>query len=67
MYSDEYASCFFEPAALHLPASPFSRNEGLRGQTPSSYEKRRHTYIQLSEKARHGVTCLPTRMYNSSV
>jgi hypothetical protein len=30
-----YASNFFEPAALHLPASRFPRNEGLLGQTPS--------------------------------
>ena len=34
-YSSEYASGFFEPAALHLPASPSPRNEGLLGQTPS--------------------------------
>jgi hypothetical protein len=34
-YSSEYASGFFEPAASHLPASPFPRNEGLLGQTPS--------------------------------
>jgi hypothetical protein len=36
-----YASGFFEPAASHLPASRFPRNEGLLGQTPrkpSSYE-----------------------------
>jgi hypothetical protein len=26
---------FFEPAASHLPASPFPRNKGLLGQTPS--------------------------------
>jgi hypothetical protein len=31
-----YASGFFEPAASHLPASPFHRNEGLLGQTPSA-------------------------------
>jgi hypothetical protein len=40
-YSSEYASGFFEPAASHLPASRFPRNEGLLGQTPrkpSSYE-----------------------------
>src|SRR5688572_19251318 len=30
-----YASGFFEPAASHLPASLFPRNEGLLGQTPS--------------------------------
>jgi hypothetical protein len=29
-----YACGFFEPAALHLPASLFPRNEGLLGQTP---------------------------------
>ena len=34
-YSSEYASGFFEPAASHMPASPFPRNEGLLGQTPS--------------------------------
>ena len=34
-YSSEYASGFFEPAASHLPASRFPRNEGLLGQTPS--------------------------------
>jgi hypothetical protein len=34
-YSSEYASGVFEPAASHLPASPFSHNEGLLGQTPS--------------------------------
>jgi hypothetical protein len=28
---------FFEPTALHLQASPFSRNEGLLGQTPSPH------------------------------
>src|SRR5687768_1213281 len=27
-----YASGVFEPAASHLPASPFPRNEGLLGQ-----------------------------------
>ena len=30
-----YASGFFEPAASHLSASPFPRNEGLLGQIPS--------------------------------
>jgi hypothetical protein len=35
-YSSEYASGFFEPAASHLPASRFPRNEGLLGQTPSA-------------------------------
>ena len=34
-YSSEYASGFFEPAVLHLPAAPLPRNEGLLGQTPS--------------------------------
>jgi hypothetical protein len=34
-YSNEYACGFFEPAALHLPASSFPRNEGLLGQAPS--------------------------------
>jgi hypothetical protein len=29
-----YACGFFEPAASHLPASPFPRDEGLLGQTP---------------------------------
>jgi hypothetical protein len=33
-YFSEYASGFFEPAALHLPAAPSPRNEGLLGQTP---------------------------------
>lgn len=33
--SSEYASGFFEPAALHLPATPVPRNEGLLGQIPS--------------------------------
>jgi hypothetical protein len=33
-YSSEYASGFFEPAASHLPASPFPRNEGFLGQAP---------------------------------
>jgi hypothetical protein len=28
-----YASGFLEPAASHLPASRFPRNEGLLGQT----------------------------------
>jgi hypothetical protein len=32
-YSSEYASGFFEPAASHLPASPFPRNEGLLRRT----------------------------------
>jgi len=36
-YSSEYASGFFEPAASHLPASRFPRNEGLLGQTPSGW------------------------------
>jgi hypothetical protein len=31
---NSYASGFFEPAASHLPASRFPRNEGLLGQTP---------------------------------
>jgi hypothetical protein len=35
-YSSEYASGFFEPAASHLPASSFPRNEGLLGLTPSA-------------------------------
>jgi len=35
-YSSEYASGLFEPAASHLPASPFPRNEGLLGQTPGA-------------------------------
>jgi hypothetical protein len=35
-YSNEYASGFFEPAASHLRASPFPRNEGLLGQIPSA-------------------------------
>jgi hypothetical protein len=35
-YSSESASGFFEPAASHLPAAPFPRNEGLLGQTPSA-------------------------------
>jgi hypothetical protein len=30
-----HASGFFAPAASHLPAAPFPRNEGLLGQTPS--------------------------------
>ena len=34
-YSSEYASGFSEPVALHLPASPSPRNEGLLGQTPA--------------------------------
>jgi hypothetical protein len=29
-----YASDFSAPAASHLPASPFPRNEGILGQTP---------------------------------
>ena len=33
-YSSEYASGFFELAALHLQASPSPRNEGLLGQAP---------------------------------
>lgn len=33
-YSSEYASGFFEPAALHLPTAPSPRNEGLLGQAP---------------------------------
>src|SRR5919107_4371804 len=33
-YSSEYACVFFEPAASHLPTSPFPRNEGLLGQAP---------------------------------
>jgi hypothetical protein len=33
-YSSEYASGFFEPAASHLPAAPFPRDEGLLGQAP---------------------------------
>jgi hypothetical protein len=33
-YSGEYACGFFDSAALHQPASPFPRNEGLLGQTP---------------------------------
>jgi hypothetical protein len=32
-YSSEYASGCFEPAALHLPAAPLPRDEGLLGQT----------------------------------
>ena len=39
-YSTEYASGFFEPAALHLPAAPMPRNEGLLGQTPSVFRHR---------------------------
>jgi hypothetical protein len=35
VYSSEYASGFFAPAASHLPAAPFPRNEGLLGQTPT--------------------------------
>jgi hypothetical protein len=31
-----YASGFFDPAASHLPADPFPRNEGLLGQTRST-------------------------------
>jgi hypothetical protein len=34
-YSSEYASGCFEPAALHLPAAPLPRDEGLLGQTPT--------------------------------
>jgi hypothetical protein len=34
-YFSEYASGCFEPAASHLPAPRFPRNEGLLGQTPS--------------------------------
>jgi hypothetical protein len=34
-YSSEYVSGFFEPCAVHLPASPSPRHEGLLGQTPS--------------------------------
>ncbi len=33
-YSSEYASGFFEPAALHLPAALSPRNEELLGQAP---------------------------------
>jgi hypothetical protein len=33
-YSSEYASGFFELAALHLPAPPSPRNDGLLEQTP---------------------------------
>ena len=36
LYSSEYASGFFEPAASHLPASPSPRKEGDAGQTPST-------------------------------
>ena len=31
----QYASGFFEPVAVHLPAAPSPRNEGLLGQTPA--------------------------------
>ena len=47
-YSSEYASGFFQPAASHLPASPFPRNEGLLGQTPSMRFKHRWRIIQKS-------------------
>ena len=32
-----YASGVFGPAALHLPAPPFPRNEGLLGQIPTPH------------------------------
>jgi hypothetical protein len=38
-YSSEYASGFFAPAASHLSASPFPRNEGLLGQSPREPDK----------------------------
>ncbi len=44
-YSSEYASGFFEPAASHLPAPRFPRNEGLPGQTPNllvKHDRRRN-------------------------
>ena len=34
-YSSEYASGCFKSAALHQPAVPLPRDEGLLGQTPS--------------------------------
>jgi hypothetical protein len=46
-YSSEYASGFFEPAASHLPASRFPRNEGLLGQTPRLQENPSDTVLRL--------------------
>ena len=39
MYSSEYTSGFFWPAALHLAAPPSPRHEGNVGQAPSGREK----------------------------
>ena len=61
-YSSEYASGFFELAALHLPASPSPRNEGLLGQTPSRIT--RHTCMHLSRLSR--ASRVTARMYGSS-
>jgi hypothetical protein len=33
-------SGFFEPVALHLPAAPMPRDEGVLGQTPSVFRHR---------------------------
>jgi len=43
-----YASGFFEPAASHLPASPFPRNEGLLGQAPSMFAYTPALFIVLA-------------------
>jgi len=37
MYSGEYSSYFFWPAALYLAASPLSRHESNVGQAPSPH------------------------------
>ena len=50
-YSSEYASGFFEPAASYLPASPFPRNEGLLGQTPSA-----HTHYAVRNRSTRCLT-----------
>jgi len=40
MYSSEYTSGFFWPAALHLAAPPSPRHEGNVGQAPSKMLKK---------------------------
>ena len=60
-YSSEYASGFFEPAASHLPASPFPRNEGLLGQAP-----RFRLVRDLGRRVRHGKRAPPHTM-NASI
>jgi hypothetical protein len=46
-----YASSFFEPAASHLPASPFPRNEGLLGQAPRGTDRKGGRMVRI-ERAR---------------